>query len=323
MSIIIVRKNDRIFLINELYFMGLAFLIGIIITRVVKYVLSKRSMKDHKDTKITNPRGGGVGIKVDWSEDAELASAISVCIKDNELYLVRNKRIIELIFKLSKRKLSDQSLVLSPNLLGFMAQTMISKRDPIHVKVGEVIFSSASRSRMILRTTTSLVVGILSSAFSSVSFGMVVLIFLYANTENCWHNCDNYFEQLSRAEDGEIRIFSERNRENGQLVIAGNDDQHKVAIYIPSEKQTYTDFSKVTNTESKSKGISKSSSKNKTVTRKYNRSRKKAHMVRFTDFQKHDPVLATFEGEDEPYVPEQKCLKNPELSVESVMEHME
>lgn len=90
------------------------------ISKLVKSVIKKQ--KNAKN--IFNLRGGEIEFEID--DDTELALTILSCIEDNKIYLVKNKKIIKLVFNLVKAKVQKKSLVINPNLMRFLALKLIN-----------------------------------------------------------------------------------------------------------------------------------------------------------------------------------------------------
>lgn len=53
---------------------------------------------------MANPRGGSIGVNVDFSDETELANILLSCIADNEQYLVINQKIKNWYFIWLKQK---------------------------------------------------------------------------------------------------------------------------------------------------------------------------------------------------------------------------
>ena len=83
---------------------------------------------------MANPRGGNIGLG--FSDNTELAHTILTCIADNERYLVKDPEIIKMVFDLVKAKIKNESLVLTPNMLRFLALKLINNDQPFIVKIG-------------------------------------------------------------------------------------------------------------------------------------------------------------------------------------------
>jgi hypothetical protein len=220
-----------------------------------------------------------------------LAGLILSCIADNEAYLVKDEKIIKVIFSLVKMKIKDESLVLTPNMIRFLALKLLNNDSSLITKIGNVVVSSDSRVRFLTRVTVSVLIGIISALVSSFAYGILILILSFDSTHNCGYRCDDYFDHLSDYQP--LRVFAQK--PTGQLVIAGNDNERQVKIYIPSKTSN-----EVTIT---SPGKAK-------VTQTYKKSRKKAKRVNFSDFKAKDKVLSSFDGLEEPDVPQNVCPIN-------------
>ena len=107
----------------------------------------------------------------------------------------------------------------------------------------------------------------------------------------CGYTCDGYFEHLPK--DQLVKVFAEK--PTGQAVITGNDGARSVEIYVPSKTSDKL-------TDSCSEGVK--------ITKIYEKSRKKAREVKFSDFRKTDAILSAFTDLEEPYVPQKVCPVN-------------
>jgi len=283
-----ISLPGRRYEISDAYVMALTFIITFSVTKIVMQVLEKRKKKKKEIQKINELRGGNLKLKL--SDENELGLAILSCIADNEKYLVTNPRIKELIFSLAKEKIKQESLVLTPNLIRFFALKLIDEDQTLIVKIGNLVVSSSNRARLITRTIASIVIASVAAISSLTSYGVLMAVIFFIETENCGYNCDTHFQKLPRNEP--IEIYEER--PNGHLVIAGNDDARQVEIYIPSQSAN-----EVIETN-KQAG-------EKVVTKSYRPARKKAKQVKFSEFRKTDPILSQFESLEEPYVPNKSC----------------
>ena len=143
-----VSMPGRRYEISDAYVMALTFIIIFSVTKIVKEVMKKRV--NAKEIKIQNPRGGG-DTEIQLSDDNELAFTILSCIADNEQYLVKSTKIKKLIFSLVKAKIKNESLVLTPNMIRFLALKLISEDQTLIVKIGNVVVSSSNRVRLLTR----------------------------------------------------------------------------------------------------------------------------------------------------------------------------
>lgn len=111
------------------------------------------------------------------------------------------------------------------------------------------------------------------------------------STENCSYKCSEYFEPIPIEEP--VRIYGEKS--TGHIFIAGNDDARQVEIYVPSKSKAANEVTITSNKELK-------------TTKTYTKIKKKAKLVKFSDFKKTDPVLSSFNDDlKEPYVPQKIC----------------
>lgn len=109
-------------------------------------------------------------------------------------------------------------------------------------------------------------------------------------TENCYHNCSDYFSKLPA--EGPVEIYREKS--TGHLFIGGNDDARQIEIYIPSKAPDK---------------VTMNSNGELIKTKAYKASRKQPKQVNFSDFRKVDKTLSALEGQElkEPTIPQKTC----------------
>jgi len=238
---------------------------------------------------MANPRGGNIGLE--FSDDTELAHTILACMDDNESYLVKDREIAKLIFALVRAKIKKESLVLTPNMMRFLALKVISKDQTLIVQIGNILASSSNRARLLARLSGAAIIGLVGALVSALPYGILLLLLAFNATENFGYKCSDYFEQLPKVEPA--KIYAEES--TGHLVIAGNDDARQVEIYTPAKVADEVTISG--NGELK-------------TTKTYTKVRKKAKEVKFSDFKQADPVLSSFKDLEEPDVPKKNCPIN-------------
>ena len=284
-----IRTDRRTLEISDAYVMALGFLIGVAIGKIIKAVVEKKKRKNAGNVNMVNPRGGNIGLE--FSDDTELAHTILTCIADNERYLVKDPEIIKMVFALVKAKLKNESLVLTPNMLRFLALRLINNDQTFIVKIGNIIASSNSRARLFARASGSVIIGVVGILFSIFPYAALMMAIYFNTTENCGYKCSDYFEQLSK--NGPVEIYGKSS--TGHLVIAGSDDARQLGIYIPSKAADE---------------VTISSNGQLRTTKTYTKVRKKAKQVDFSDFKNTDPVLSSFKDLEEPKVPQKNCPIN-------------
>lgn len=289
MTLFVTVPNRR-FEISDAYIMALGFIISFLVVKGTKKTIEK--LKERKKIMMANPRGGSVDFRL--KDENELGQIILTCINDDKQYLVLNDDIKTLIFKLVKVNMTNQSLILTPNMIRFLAINLLTNNEPLIMKVGKAILTSDNRTRLTIRFIGGSVIGAaaaLNTTFiTALPYCILLTVAFFYNTENCGRQCSDYFEQLPQNSKEVIQIYSET--EHSNLVIAGNDNARQVEIYVPLEKQTSVSFTE--NTQP-------------VIERKYKASRKKAKQVNFSDFKKTDPVLSSFKDLREPYIKQNVC----------------
>jgi len=291
-----IRTPKRILEISDVYIMVLSFLISFAVGKIFKAVIEKLIEKQKavvekqkKNITISNPRGGTLGVEF-W-DDTELAHTILACIADNQRYLVKDPELIKIVFALVKAKIKDESLIITPNMMRFLALRLINNNQTLIVKIGNVIASSNNRARLFSRVAGSAIIGFVGAFFATIPYCILLLLVYFNATENCGYNCSEYFQQLPN--EGPVKIYGEEG--SGHLVIGGNDDARQIEIYVPAKTREEVTVSG--NGELK-------------TTKTYSKVRKKAKEVKFSDFKKTDPVLSSFKDLQEPEVPQKTCPIN-------------
>lgn len=283
-----LQTPTRKICINEAYVVAVTFIIFYWVGKIIKRVIEKKLKTDLSI--IPDTRGGG--FSVEFNDEHELGMIILSCIKDNEKYMVNNNRLKQVIFSLVKEKIQNESLVLTPNMMRFIALRLIDNDTPMVTKIGNVIVSSESRSRLIARLAGTMVFSLFGSIFSALPYVVLMTLIYFNITSDCMYHyqCQNYFDQLPK--DEVVTIYGKTS--NGHIAITGQDEARQVEIY----------------TETKAESVIKSDSCEIKTTKNYARSRKKAKVMTFEKFKKTDPVLSAFKDQMEPQVPEKKCLVN-------------
>jgi hypothetical protein len=123
-------------------------------------------LKEGKTFTANHPRGGG--LEVQFSEEAELGRTILSCLADNQNYLVKNPKIKELIFSLVKENIKKESLVITQNMVRFLALQLIKKDKILILKVANIVVSSKNRVRLLTRTLGSIAIGVISALVSTL-----------------------------------------------------------------------------------------------------------------------------------------------------------
>jgi hypothetical protein len=148
-------------------------------------------------------------------------------------------------------------------MIRFLALKLISEDKTLIVKIGNVVFSSSNRVRLLTRLSGSPVLGLLGAVFSIFPYAIFMALIYFSLTENCEYDCDAYFQHLSK--EVPVEIYAQQS--SGHLVISENNDARQVSIYLPSKSQD--EIIHINNRQA-------------LVTRSYKPSRKKAKKVTFS-----------------------------------------
>lgn len=149
--------------INDAYLVALTFIIFYAVGSIIRKVIEKLARTEK--IKIANPKGGAFH----YTDENELASVILACIANNELYIVRDARIIDLVFTLVKQNIKNQSLVLAPNLIRLIALKLTRTDQNFMMQFGSIIISSDNRSRLITRLLGAGMIGVVSGLLQALS----------------------------------------------------------------------------------------------------------------------------------------------------------
>lgn len=159
------------------------------------------------------------------------------------------------------------------------------------VKLGNIILSANTRSRVLTCLGGSGLIGVVTALLTTVPYAILMFLLFFDASENCVYKYSDYFEQLPK--EGSAKIYSENS--TGRLFISPNSDAQQIEIYIPSK--TADEVVVSGNGELK-------------TTKTYTNARKKAKQVNFSDFIAKDPTLKNFEGLLEPEIPQKTCPLN-------------
>ena len=99
-----------------------------------------------------------------------MALTILSCISENEKYLVKSREIRELIFKLVKAKIQNESLVLTPNMIRFLALKLLNQDQTLVVKIGNIVVSSNNRARLITRLAGTTIIALLGAILQALPY---------------------------------------------------------------------------------------------------------------------------------------------------------
>lgn len=147
--------------INYAYIVALSSLIFFAVGRIVKVVVEKQELRNTKNIRIANPRGRKINIGFEFSDDTKLVQTILVCIADNKCYFIKDPEIIKVVFVLIKVKIKKESLVLTPNMICFLALKLINNDQTLIVKIKNFIASSNNRAWLFAQVTKATTVRLL------------------------------------------------------------------------------------------------------------------------------------------------------------------
>ena len=303
-----IRTPKRTWEIDELYVMILSCLIGMLVASVTKKVILKlydkygsktkrKKIKNRtKKTSFYNPIGGDTLLQT--TSNSELAYLILTCIADEDSYIVKNKEIAKMIFALVKAKIKNESLIISPNFLRYLAKTIVyqESQQSLLMQFKSVMVQTSTLTRLKIRGCGSLLIGIAGYAMPAMTFAQTLLFIVtfWDNTQSAGYNCKDHFQQVEKQVDSPTRYYRIRSDESatGQLLVNGNDNQGK-EVEVYQEQPDKTTFCGRLQPKAGELTVREQKS--------YKRVDHKTREVKFSEFRKNDPVLSKFPSiEDEP-----------------------
>ena len=111
------------------------------------------------------------------------------CIADNQKYLVKDPELIKAIFGLVKAKIKNESLVLTPNMIRFLALKLIKNDENLLIKIKNIAVSSSKRARLVTRGTKATLLRFLSDIFVSLPYAVAISLIYFDITQNCSYRC--------------------------------------------------------------------------------------------------------------------------------------
>lgn len=78
---------------------------------------------------------------------------------------MKDPEIIKIVFGLVKAQIKNESLVLTPNMMIFLALKLINNDQILIVKIGNFITSSTNRARLVARVSGAAIIGFVSALF--------------------------------------------------------------------------------------------------------------------------------------------------------------
>ena len=135
--------------------MALSFAISFAVVKIVKSVIRKQ--ENWKSLEIPNPKRGLLEFKL-YDDKEDLEKIILSCIADNESYIVKDEIIIKIIFTLVKSKIQNESLVISSNIIRFLARYLLNNEPGLLARIGNIIFLTENRNRFLNRVSGSAVI---------------------------------------------------------------------------------------------------------------------------------------------------------------------
>ena len=118
----------------------------------------------------------------DFITERELANAISACIKNDKSYFLKNTQLRQLLFSLVEAKLKKTSIILSPQLVRFLAHKILTRNWTLLDKAKNFLLSNFLENipQFSFMVYTNLIIGVLVGQLESVR-AMIWYTFLSLN----------------------------------------------------------------------------------------------------------------------------------------------
>jgi hypothetical protein len=290
MTVFIISK-DRQLEISDAYFMALVFISGYMSTKLVMKMMERRRNKKEKTNLLF--RGGAFELI-----EAETANMIVTCLKEEVTYIVKDRKLIKLIYRLAKRDFKLQSLTITPHLTRLLALKLVSKNTPILMRVQNLLLFSGNSVRFLVRSGSALTLSTIATMTSILPFAVFVVVATFTETDNCGFQLDRYFQEIKPQDNGAIMLYAPQ--PTGNFIITGKNSARRVEIFVPDQTQLEPNQ------------IVKKVNGQKTISRVYRKTTKKAKMVTFSEFIKKDAILKPVGELKTPNIPTKDYPFTPE-----------
>lgn len=110
--------------------------------------------------------------------------------------MTKSLRIKQLIFSLVKEKIQNQSLVLTPNLIRFLALNLIAEDQTLVIKIKNLTVLSCNRARLLNLLTGNFVISFVEIIFAIFLEAILMIVIYFKETQNCWYNYHTYFKHF-------------------------------------------------------------------------------------------------------------------------------
>lgn len=186
-----ITTSKRQLEISDLYVMTLTFILFFTIGKITRNVFNKlienkkqkNRGENYKTITLYNPNRGSLELIL--KDDMELAKTILTCIADNESYIIKSPELIRIIFTFVREKITNKSLVLTPNLLRFVALKLINDDQKMVTKVGNVILSSNNRVRLYNRIIGAAAIGTFGALIVITPYAVILALMYFDVTDKC------------------------------------------------------------------------------------------------------------------------------------------
>lgn len=220
-----------------------------------------------KQLKLNNPGGGDFEFSINREE---LGYLILSCRADNQHDIVKNKQIKQLIFDLVKQKIENQSLILTPNIMRFLALRLRKSDQSLIVKFGNMIIATKNQDRLFYRVIKTTLLEVIGTLATAIPYAIFMRLLYFDVTQNFVYQCAEHFQSVPQQEI--IKLVGPTTSKHLAVTDKKDENQVEISTRLRSESQSIL--------------INSKKEKILTVKKQYTRSRKKAKKVTFSEFRK-------------------------------------
>jgi hypothetical protein len=228
---------------------------------------------------------------------------IVACLQDDASYGIKDRKLIKFIYRLAGEHFERYSLIITSNLMRLLVLKLAAQNNTMMVRFQNFLVLSDNAVRLLIRGATALTFGIIAAICSIFSVGMLALVVVFSQTENCGFQRDRYFQQIRPQDNGALMVYAPKS--TGNIIITKEAFAERFEIFIPDETQV------------RPNPIIKKVEGKTTMDRRYVKVKEEkikpvAKMITFSEFIKKNPVLKTFGELKEPNVPTKQCPFTPD-----------
>jgi hypothetical protein len=204
-----------------------------------------------------------------------------------------------LIYRLAKQNFKFQSLIITQNLLRFLALKLATENNTMIVKFQNFLLLSDNPVRLLLLGGSALTQGTIAALTSIFPFAVFALFVTFSQTENCGFQCDKYFQEVRPQDNATLMVYAPQS--TGNLIITSENSARRVEIFIPDQGEV------------RQNPIMKKAKGKTTISKDYKKvESKRSKTVTFNEFKENYPALKAFGEIGEPIIFTKFCQFTPE-----------